>query len=102
MRLINMSNTVQTVAQKTLEYLREHGWCQGIFEDSNGNCWLIGAARKVTGYFDQSATPDEYFQFWKEIKRRAHRDPTEWNDSPNKTFADVEKLLTTIASGADE
>lgn len=82
-------------AARVLARLREKGWRKHHTGTWNGPNCIMGAYRWVTGMDALAMCGTEDYKALRE--RTGPWGVTRWNDEPERTFADVEALLTEIA-----
>lgn len=95
-----MSVETDNPFEKVLDRLREKGWMQGRFGGPNGPNCIYGAAGNVGVSNDIEAVLDVIeTQFPDRMKDKAsyHHPGPHFNDHPDTTFTDVERVLEKAA-----
>lgn len=79
------------------DYLEEHGWVQGHFEDFGGGaCCISGAGRKIFG--DDVYYGNIYPRVRQLLSMGVHMSVSEWNDAEGRTY---EEVITVLRGGSD-
>lgn len=88
------------------DWISEHGWARGHYEDTDGRCCAVGAFYRVTGnnpYTRASAPPpkpvlDAIFRACTAVQRKVHHSIENWNDNYAKDSAEVIDTLRAVAA----
>lgn len=90
---------VQDYARETRGVLEKKGWCQGMFEDTQGHLCLMGAINAVIGSANGvtvNTLRDDQIEIVRELSHRLGLPPSMWNDDPSTTLEDVMLILKEI------
>lgn len=100
------SNTVKLtpeVVTKVLALLRKEGWCKRRFQNSKGAHCLHGAFNEVIHADAYWTVNDSVMQPLLDLfvemfprRRGSWTSIPQWNDSKNRSFEDVEKVLNRL------
>lgn len=82
-----------------LDRLRSHGWCKQDFGDAEGPNCIAGAAHEVEAedYFQHTLVWVIDEQYPGRMEAGPHSNVPNFNDHPDTTFADVERVLEKAA-----
>jgi hypothetical protein len=97
------------VFAEAADYIEEHGWMQGQYGEFSDGRYIPGCKVCLVGAVATALTgdPGEGRSFRRDaginhlyelIRQQAHQDPLLWNDSPDRTQADVVRLLRALAA----
>jgi hypothetical protein len=85
--------TVADVLRRAAQIHAERGGCKGDYEDSDGHICAIGALRLVV-----ARSSSLFGEAWRQLEARQPGSClADWNDRPETTDADVEKLMLATA-----
>lgn len=91
------------------QYIRDHGWCQGLIGRSNGEVCLIGSLYMAKGFslysvirrqrslYDVADLYNKVTGFMDEEHVGRCEPPAQWNDSIHRTKEEVINLLESVA-----
>lgn len=99
MTITQVPKEVRVKAAETLDILREYGWCQGELIDPEGHLCLLGAI--FMAYYGRPHSAGfSHEALVRTIQSSLGPIPGVgfWNDQPSRTQAEVEALLTKIAT----
>lgn len=72
----------------------ERGWCQGDYEDSDGNCCVVGAVLLCSGEGGDFRAPDVILPSLRQVIGGTE---ISWNDAPGRTQSEVSAALREAA-----
>lgn len=72
--------------------LVDNGWCQGVYQDDDGNVCMRKALLIASGLSEDNFIPENIYQAaWKEIGYGERM--TDWNDASGRTKEEVSTAL---------
>lgn len=80
------------------QYLRDHGWCQGDFETTDGAVCLMQAIGKAV---PKDRSPVVYRAVARYLRDECDRDLIGWNDDVAQDAGQVVAMLLTLAGQID-
>lgn len=89
--------TASDVLLAAARYIEEHGWCQGIERDHSGRVCVVGALRAVDGCRPGSSLSRPASAAWDRLDAMFGGYPAYWNDTPERTEAEVLSALRSAA-----